>query len=75
VKPPLGAVRLVDGIFLGDVYASMDSSFIYLNKITHVINCAGKEIDNQEHFIQTLSGETISNPIKFLTFYWLDDDR
>ena len=73
-KPPLGAVRLFDGVFMGDLFASKDSQFIYMNKVTHIINCAGKEIENEEHLIQTKSG-SVSSPIKFLTFYWLDDDR
>eukprot|EP00356_Strombidium_inclinatum_P000093 CAMPEP_0170510612 /NCGR_PEP_ID=MMETSP0208-20121228/65861_1 /TAXON_ID=197538 /ORGANISM="Strombidium inclinatum, Strain S3" /LENGTH=237 /DNA_ID=CAMNT_0010794091 /DNA_START=54 /DNA_END=767 /DNA_ORIENTATION=- len=75
-KPPLGAVRLCDGVYLGDVYASKDSNFVFANKITHVINCAGKEIENEEHTLMKdhfgLKGFT---GIKFLTFYWLDDDR
>ena len=43
-KPPLGAVRLIDGLYLGDIYASRDFNFLSLNKIHHVVNCAGKEI-------------------------------
>ena len=75
-KPPLGAVRLCDGFYLGDVYASKDSSFIFMNKITHIINCAGKEIENEEHAqMRDNFGLQGFTGIKFLTFYWLDDDR
>lgn len=35
------------------------------NKVTHIINCAGRQIFNQ----WTPVG------VKYLTFYWLDDDR
>ena len=75
-KPPLGAVRLSDGFYLGDVYASKDPSFIFMNKITHIINCAGKEIENEEHtHMRENFGLAGFTGIKFLTFYWLDDDR
>ena len=46
IKPALGAIRLCDGLYLGDVYASKDTHFLMMNKITHVINCAGKEVSN-----------------------------
>ena len=47
----MGAVRLIDGVYLGDIFAAKDGNFIYTNKITHIVNCAGKEIENVEHFV------------------------
>jgi hypothetical protein len=38
---------------------------VIANKVTHIINCAGRQIFNQ----WTPVG------VKYLTFYWLDDDR
>ncbi|CDW88742.1 dual specificity catalytic domain containing protein [Stylonychia lemnae] len=61
----LGAVKVRDGLFLGDEFASQDLEFVIANKVTHIINCAGRQIFNQ----WTPVG------VKYLTFYWLDDDR
>lgn len=36
-----------------------------MNKISHIVNCAGRQLQNQ----WTQVG------VKYLTFYWLDDDR
>ena len=44
------------------------------NKISHVINCAGNDIQNHQH-ISRKQGLSQVQPIKYLTFYWLDDDR
>ena len=71
----LGAVKVRDGLFLGDEFASQvililikltqqDLEFVIANKVTHIINCAGRQIFNQ----WTAVG------VKYLTFYWLDDD-
>lgn len=38
------AVRIKDGIFAGNVAASEDREFLGMNKITHIINCAGAEV-------------------------------
>eukprot|EP01064_Diplonema_japonicum_P032660 TRINITY_DN6193_c0_g1_i4.p1 TRINITY_DN6193_c0_g1~~TRINITY_DN6193_c0_g1_i4.p1 ORF type:complete len:437 (+),score=57.74 TRINITY_DN6193_c0_g1_i4:479-1789(+) len=40
------AVRVKDGIFVGNVAASRDPGFLGTNKVTHVINCAGMETGN-----------------------------
>eukprot|EP00347_Sterkiella_histriomuscorum_P021930 403332275 len=61
----LGAVKVRDGLFLGDEFASQDLEFVIANKVTHIINGAGRQIFNQ----WTPVG------VKYLTFYWLDDDR
>ncbi len=60
-----GAVKVKDGLFLGDEYSSQDLELVMSNKVTHIINCAGRQIFNQWTGVG----------IKYLTFYWLDDDR
>lgn len=76
-KPSLGYVRLIDGLFLGDIHASNDLNFLMVNKISHLVNCAGKEMPNKDFSELTNDPNFIvpSYGLKFLTFYWLDDDR
>lgn len=38
------AIRVKDGIFIGNHAAASDRDLLVLNKITHIVNCAGKEI-------------------------------
>lgn len=40
------AVKLKDGLFLGDYESAQDYDFIVTNKITRIINCAGREVQN-----------------------------
>ncbi len=40
------AAKLKDGLFLGDFETAQDMEFIMANKITRVINCAGREVGN-----------------------------
>jgi hypothetical protein len=42
-----------------------DLEFVVANKVTHIINCAGRQIQN--HW------ETIG--VAYLTFFWLDQDN
>ncbi|ORC89436.1 putative dual specificity protein phosphatase [Trypanosoma theileri] len=56
------AVRVKDGIFVGNVTASQDREFIALNKITHIINCAGGELPD------LFEGDGV----KYLSFPWKD---
>ena len=76
-KPSLGYVRLIDGLFLGDINAAGDLNFLLLNKISHLVNCAGKEMPNKDFSDLTKDPSFVapSYGLKFLTFYWLDDDR
>jgi len=37
----IGAIKVTDGIFIGDWYAAKDLHFIIQNKVTHIINCSG----------------------------------
>ncbi|CAK65866.1 unnamed protein product (macronuclear) [Paramecium tetraurelia] len=61
----VGAIKIKDGLFIGDEYASQDREFIMTNKVTHIINCAGTEVQNK----WTLMGA------KYLTFNWLEQDN
>ncbi|GET88305.1 dual specificity protein phosphatase, putative [Leishmania tarentolae] len=38
------AVRIKDGIFAGNAGAAADKTLLIMNKITHIINCAGAEV-------------------------------
>ena len=38
------AAKLKDGLFLGDFETAQDMEFILANKITRIINCAGREV-------------------------------
>jgi hypothetical protein len=70
----IGAIKIKDGLFIGDELASTvsflfprlmtikDLEFVVANKVTHIINCAGRQIQN--HW------EPIG--VAYLTFFWLD---
>ncbi len=49
----IGAIKIKDGFFVGDVYAAkvhpaptQDIEFVILNKITRILNCAAAEVPN-----------------------------
>jgi hypothetical protein len=37
-----GAIKIMDGLFIGDEFAAQDLEFVVTNKITHIINTAGR---------------------------------
>lgn len=43
----VGAIKIKDGLYIGDEYASKDLEFIINNKVTHIINCANSSLSNQ----------------------------
>jgi hypothetical protein len=57
------AVRVKDGIFAGNRGAAGDRTFLIMNKITHVINCAGAEVGD------FFAGEP---EFRYLSFPWKD---
>lgn len=61
----IGAIKIKDALFIGDELAAQDLEFVASNKVTHIINCAGREIPN--HWEQI--------GVQYLTFYWLDCDQ
>jgi len=38
----IGAIKIKDGLFIGDEFAAFDAEFVVANKVSHIINCAGK---------------------------------
>jgi hypothetical protein len=42
-----GAVKIKDGLFMGDQYSSQDLEFLAVNKISHIVNCAGHHLRNK----------------------------
>jgi hypothetical protein len=61
----IGAVKIKDGLFLGDEYAAQDLEFIVTNKVAHIINAAGRQMPN--HW------ESIG--INYLTLNWIETDN
>lgn len=57
------AAKVFDGLFLGDAETSMDADFLDLNKISRLVNLAGRHIRN------ALSG----HGFVYKTYYWEDE--
>ena len=57
------AAKVFDGLFLGDSGTSMDADFLDLNKISRLINVAGRQLRN------SLSG----HGFVYKTYYWEDE--
>jgi hypothetical protein len=58
----IGAIKIKDGLFIGDSFAAQDQEFVVANKVTHIINCAGKQVANHWE----------GRGVVYLTFQWLD---
>ena len=56
------ACKIFDGLFVGDAESSQDSEFIELNKISYIINCAGRQLPNLYE----------NHGLRYLTYPWLD---
>lgn len=61
----VGAIKIKDGLFIGDEFAAQDLEFVVANKVTHIINCAGRQLPN--HW------ESIG--VQYLTYFWYDQDN
>eukprot|EP00347_Sterkiella_histriomuscorum_P022350 403330790 len=61
----IGAIKIKDALFIGDEFAAQDLEFVVANKVTHIINCAGKQVPN--HW------EPIG--VTYLTFFWFDQEN
>ena len=58
------AVKLKDGLFLGNEAAAEDFEFVLANKVGRIVNCAGRQVAN-----------SFSNlGLSYLTFNWVDND-
>lgn len=42
----IGAIKIKDGLFIGDAFAAKDLEFVVANKVNKIINCAGTQIQN-----------------------------
>ncbi|CAD8107636.1 unnamed protein product [Paramecium sonneborni] len=40
----IGAIKIKDGLFIGDEFASKDLEFVIQNKVSHIINCASRQL-------------------------------
>lgn len=61
----IGAIKIKDGLFIGDEFAAQDLEFVMANKVTHVINCAGRQVPNHWESIGVV----------YLKFNWLDQEN
>ena len=73
----IGAIKIKDGLFIGDEFAAQvsatrylyeiiqDLEFVMANKVTHVINCAGRQVPNHWEAIGVV----------YLKFNWLDQEN
>mmetsp|Transcript_38235 Transcript_38235/g.43392 ORF Transcript_38235/g.43392 Transcript_38235/m.43392 type:complete len:697 (-) Transcript_38235:2729-4819(-) len=61
----VGAIKIKDGVFLGDEYAAQDLEFIVSNKVAFVINCAALEVPNHWE----------SLGVQYLSYSWYDNNQ
>jgi hypothetical protein len=68
----VGAIKIKDGLFIGDEFAAQvwetddvqDLEFVFANKVSHIVNCAGRQVPNHWKPIG----------VQYLTYFWLDQD-
>lgn len=60
----LGAVKIKDGVFIGDEMAASDLDFVVANKVTGIVNCSGRHVPNHYDSIG----------VQYLTYFWMDND-
>ena len=76
-----GAIKIKDGLFIGDEFAAQvyffpplshnfyknkqDEELIFSNKITHIINCAANDIPNNWEH----------EGVVYLSFFWEESDN
>jgi len=58
----IGAIKIKDGLFIGDEFAAQDLEFVVANKVSHIVNCAGKQMGNLWE----------NMGVVYLTFFWMD---
>eukprot|EP00820_Chromera_velia_P030941 Cvel_13495.t1-p1 / transcript=Cvel_13495.t1 / gene=Cvel_13495 / organism=Chromera_velia_CCMP2878 / gene_product=Dual specificity protein phosphatase 1B, putative / transcript_product=Dual specificity protein phosphatase 1B, putative / location=Cvel_scaffold923:45383-53053(+) / protein_length=1548 / sequence_SO=supercontig / SO=protein_coding / is_pseudo=false len=61
----IGAVKIKDGLFVGDEIAAQDLEFVLANKVTHIINCCGRHVGNHWEAIGVI----------YLSYHWMDTDN
>ena len=60
----MGAIKVKDGMFIGDEFASQDLEFLVTNKVKYIVNCASSEVTNQWDSIG----------VQYLSLPWLEHD-
>ena len=60
----IGAIKIKDGLFIGDSFAAKDLEFVVANKVTKIINCCGRQVQNQWTNIG----------VSYLTYAWMDSE-
>lgn len=60
----IGALKVKDGLFIGDEFSAQDLEFVVANKVTHIINCASKQVANHWEAIG----------VKYFPLYWQDSE-
>ena len=58
------AAKLKDGLFIGDLESSQDPEFLELNKISNLVNVAGRECENMWE----------AHGLAYLTYAWEDEE-
>jgi len=43
----IGAIKIKDGLFIGDSFSAKDLEFVVANKVARIINCSGRQVANQ----------------------------
>ena len=61
----IGAIKIKDGLFIGDSFAAKDLEFVVANKVTKIINCCGRQVQNQWTNIG----------VSYLTYPWMDSEN
>ncbi len=61
----IGAIKIKDGLFIGDSFAARDFEFVVANKVSRIINCCGTQVGNQFTNIG----------VEYLTYNWLDEEN
>jgi hypothetical protein len=44
-----GPIKIIDGVFMGNSLASSDLDWLTVNHVTHIVNCAGKDLPSREY--------------------------
>ena len=60
----IGALKVKDGLFIGDEFSAQDLEFVVANKVTHIINCASKQVANHWEALG----------VKYFPLYWQDTE-
>jgi len=75
----IGAIKIKDGLFIGDEFAAQvspqsslkyafvikDLEFVMANKVSHIINCSGRQVPNHWEAIGVV----------YLKFNWMDQEN